>query len=91
MVAGICPRCKAAVALHDGRPFVTAEGVVEMWHPACFDDRDVCVARSTPIDFLPTPPTPRFIRVLGGAVAGSMLVAIVIGPVSYTHLPSPRD
>lgn len=89
MVAGICPRCKAAVALHDGRPFVTAEGVIEVWHPACFDDRDVCVARSTPVDFLPTPPTPRFIRVLGGGVAGSMLVAIVIGQWTWGEMAPP--
>jgi hypothetical protein len=86
MVAGICPRCKAAVALHDGRPFVTAEAVVEMWHPACFDDRDVCVARSTPIDFLPTPPT---LRVLGGTVVGSMLVAIVIGQWTWGEMAPP--
>jgi len=89
MVAGICPRCKAAVALHDGRPFVTAEGVIELWHPACFDDRDVCVARSTPVDFLPTPPTPRIIRVLGGAVAGSMMVAIVIGQWTWGEMAPP--
>lgn len=89
MVAGICPRCKDAVALHDGRPFVTANGVVELWHRACFDDRDVLVARSSPADFLPTPPTPRVIRALGGAVVGSMLVAIVIGQWTWGEMAPP--
>lgn len=89
MVAGICPRCNAAVALHDGRPFVTAAGVIELWHPSCFDDRDVLVTRSTPNDFLPTPPTPRLLRVLGGAVAGSMMVAIVIGQWTWGEMAPP--
>jgi murein DD-endopeptidase MepM/ murein hydrolase activator NlpD len=89
MVAGRCPRCGATVALHEGRPFVTAAGAVELWHAACFDDRDALVTRSTPADFLPTPPTPRFIRVLGGVVAGSMLVAIVIGQWTWGEMAPP--
>jgi hypothetical protein len=89
MVAGHCPRCGSAVALHEGRPFVTTDGVVELWHVVCFDDRDVLVTRSTPLDFLPTPPTPRMIRVLGGFVAGSMLVAIVIGKWTWGEMAPP--
>jgi murein DD-endopeptidase MepM/ murein hydrolase activator NlpD len=89
MVAGHCPRCAGAVALHEGRPFVTVDGVVELWHRACFDDRDMLVTRSTPQDFLPTPPTPRLIRVLGGTVAGSMLVAIVIGQWTWGEMAPP--
>jgi len=77
------------VALHDGRPFVTTDGVVELWHRACFDDRDVLVARSSPADFLPTPPTPRVLRALGGAVVGSMLVAIVIGQWTWGEMAPP--
>jgi murein DD-endopeptidase MepM/ murein hydrolase activator NlpD len=89
MVAGHCPRCAGAVALHEGRPFVTTDGVIELWHAACFDDRDMLVTRSTPLDFLPTPPTPRLIRVLGGTVAGSMLVAIVIGQWTWGEMAPP--
>jgi Peptidase family M23 len=89
MVAGMCPRCGNAVALHEGRPFVTAFNVVELWHRDCFDDRDVLVTRSTPLDFLPTPPTPRFIRVLGGAVVGSMLVAIVMSQWTWGEMAPP--
>jgi murein DD-endopeptidase MepM/ murein hydrolase activator NlpD len=89
MVAGLCPRCGGGVALHEGRPFVTAFNVVELWHRDCFDDRDVLVTRSTPLDFLPTPPTPRVIRLLGGAVAGSMLIAIVIGQWTWGEMAPP--
>jgi murein DD-endopeptidase MepM/ murein hydrolase activator NlpD len=85
----MCPRCGRAVALHEGRPFVTAFNVVELWHRDCFDDRDVLVTRSTPLDFLPTPPTPRMIRVLGGTVVGSMLVAIVIGQWTWGEMAPP--
>jgi len=85
----MCPRCGRAVALHEGRPFVTAFNVVELWHRDCFDDRDVLVTRSTPLDFLPTPPTPRLIRVLGGTVVGSMLVAIVIGQWTWGEMAPP--
>jgi len=77
------------VALHEGRPFVTTFNVVELWHRDCFDDRDVLVTRSTPLDFLPTPPTPRLVRALGGTVAGSMLVAIVIGQWTWGEMTPP--
>jgi hypothetical protein len=89
MVAGMCPRCDARVALHEGRPFVNTDGAVELWHRACFDDRDVLVTRSVPRDFLPTPATPRLARVLGGAVAGSMMVAIVIGQWTWGEVAPP--
>lgn len=63
--------------------------MVELWHAACFDDRDALVTRSTPADFLPTPPTPRLIRALGGVVAGSMLVAIVVGQWTWGEMAPP--
>lgn len=88
-MAGMCPRCGNAVALHEGRPFVTADGVIELWHRACFDDRDVLILRSTPRDFLPTPPTPRLVRALAGTVAASMLVAIVIGQWTWGEMAPP--
>ena len=75
--------------MQSGRPFVTTDGVVELWHSECFDDRDVLIARSTPADFLPTPPSPRILRVLGSAVAGSILVAIVIGQWTWGEM-APR-
>ena len=89
MVAGLCPRCNGALALHEGRPFVNADGVIELWHAVCFDDRDALVTRSTPSDFLPTPPTPRLVRALGITVAGSMLVAVVIGQWTWGEVAPP--
>ncbi len=89
MVPGLCPRCGGALALHEGRPFVTADGTVELWHAVCFDDRDALVTRSTPADFLPTPPTPRFIRVAGGVIAGSMLVSVLVGQWTWGEVAPP--
>jgi murein DD-endopeptidase MepM/ murein hydrolase activator NlpD len=89
MVAGTCPRCGSTVALHEGRPFVTVAGVVELWHAVCFDDRDALITRSTPQDFLPTPPTPRLVRALGGVVVGSMMVAVVVGQWTSGEMAPP--
>ena len=53
-----CPRCGCAVSLHDGRPFVTGSGAVELWHRTCFEVRD------QPIVVTPTlePPPVRYAR-----------------------------
>ena len=85
----MCPRCEGAVALHTGWPFINVDGIIELWHRRCFEDRDVLVTRSTPLDFLPTPPTPQLIRVLAGTVAGSMLVAIVVGQWTWGEMAPP--
>jgi murein DD-endopeptidase MepM/ murein hydrolase activator NlpD len=37
---GACPRCKTDVALHEGRPFVSASGAIELWHPSCWAVKD---------------------------------------------------
>lgn len=68
---------------------MNAAGAIELWHRGCFEDRDVLVTRSTPIDFLPTPPTPRAVRLLGGAVAGSLVVAIAIGQWTWGEMAPP--
>jgi hypothetical protein len=75
--------------LHEGRPFVNVAGAVELWHRECFEDRDLLITRSTAADFLPTPPTPRLVRVLGAAVAGSMIVAIGIGQWTWGEMAPP--
>lgn len=75
--------------MHEGRPFVTVAGVVELWHRDCFDDRDLLVCRSTPHDFAPDEPTPRLLRVLGGTVAASMLIAIGVGQWTWGEM-APR-
>jgi len=68
---------------------VNAAGAIELWHRNCFEDRDVLITRSGPLDFLPTPPTPRLVRVLGGGVAGSLLIAIVIGQWTWGEMAPP--
>jgi hypothetical protein len=75
--------------LHQGRPFVNAAGAIELWHRNCFEDRDILITRSGPLDFLPTPPTPRLVRMLGGGVAGSMLFAIVVGQWTWGEMTPP--
>src|SRR5262245_35925810 len=89
MVAGTCPRCGGAVALHEGRPFVNLAGAIELWHSSCFDDRDVLVHRSTAVDFLPRPLTPGLCVVLGGAVVGSLLFAFVVGQGTWGEMAPP--
>jgi murein DD-endopeptidase MepM/ murein hydrolase activator NlpD len=54
MVAASCPRCASVVALHEGRPFVTTNGTVELWHAVCWNNRHVVVvAEPSP---MPLPP-----------------------------------
>ena len=85
----MCPRCGGAVALHEGRPFVNVAGSVELWHRDCFEDRDALITRSDPLDFLPTPPTPRLVRILSTAVGGSLLVAIMVGQWTWGEMAPP--
>ena len=75
--------------MHEGRPFVNAGGTIELWHVACFEDRDALITRSSAIDFLPTPPTPRLVRFLGGAVASSLLGAIIVGQWTWGEMAPP--
>src|SRR5262245_19366585 len=89
MAPGTCPRCGGAVALHMGRPFISVAGAIELWHIACFEDRDALVTRSTPLDFLPTPPAPRVVRVLAGAVVSSLLIAIGVGQWTWGEMAPP--
>jgi murein DD-endopeptidase MepM/ murein hydrolase activator NlpD len=39
MGAAVCPRCACDVPLHEGRPFVSATGAVQLWHPSCWATR----------------------------------------------------
>ena len=38
-IAG-CPRCSKTVAIHEGRPYITSDGSVELWHLTCWVERD---------------------------------------------------
>lgn len=77
-----CPRCNRAVALIDGRPFVTANGSVELWHRTCFDQRHEPRVEETaepPVRYgrAPTVPPPTRARLVG-SIAGIALVALVL-------------
>lgn len=90
-----CPRCARVVALHDGRPFVTASGSVELWHRACWDVRD----RPIPVD-VPAPPAvhyataaikraPRRTPIVGGVAAvGIVAVALAGWATADTSAPA---
>jgi murein DD-endopeptidase MepM/ murein hydrolase activator NlpD len=83
MVAATCPRCTSVVALHEGRPFVTSRGV-ELWHAACWNNRDVPIVAATPempsepVEIAVSPP-PRRRRTPVVAVGG---VTVLIGLIA---------
>jgi murein DD-endopeptidase MepM/ murein hydrolase activator NlpD len=90
MVAATCPRCASVVALHEGRPFVTATGVVELWHASCFAIKDlpliaepVCV----PIAIAVLPPRRSRMRVAVASAAGFAALAIVIASQAFADRP----
>src|SRR5215212_3317762 len=69
----VCPRCASAVALHQGRPSVSPEGHVMLWHPGCWELRD----EPLPVAQVAAPPAPRarprrpgsWVRIAGGLAA----------------------
>ena len=82
-----CPRCHGAVALVEGRPFVSSRGTVELWHARCWDVRDVpivAVPKPQPIAIAVAPPrqAPRW---LVGAVAASALAG-----VGFAHMTTDK-
>lgn len=75
-----CPRCRGAVSLHDGRPFVTETGAVQLWHRACFDVRDQPLPSVEPRSAEPAPPPSapvrrRFVKTV--SVASIVTVGLV--------------
>jgi murein DD-endopeptidase MepM/ murein hydrolase activator NlpD len=91
MVAGYCPRCASIVELHQGRPLVTANGAVELWHASCYEMRDVPFEVVTHVEatliapvMLPAPPRRSPVRgAIAGTVAGSALLAIVLAQHAF--------
>jgi murein DD-endopeptidase MepM/ murein hydrolase activator NlpD len=83
-----CPRCKRAVALTDGRPFVTAHGV-ELWHRSCFEQRHEPLVEEAPVRYDLTPTAPPKTRArLVGSVAGIMVIALVLVGWATAGTPS---
>lgn len=71
------------MALHEGRPFISANGTIELWHADCWSLRDVpVVVEAAPIAVaivMPPARKPRKIAALVvGGFAGSAVLAMVI-------------
>jgi len=81
MGAAVCPRCASHVALHEGRPLVSATGAVELWHASCFAVRHARpVEEVTVIAPSPAPLRTRlssFVRPGVAAAAGVAVIAFV--------------
>ena len=84
MVAVGCPRCRGVVALHEGRPFVTESGGVELWHRGCWDRRGVPIAVVPPMIAIVAPAPRR--RGLGGLAVVALVGAGFAhgGPIDLT-------
>ena len=80
-MTAVCPRCGCAVALHEGKPFVTAGGV-QLWHPSCWATRHARGVEQVTI----IAPQPRRIPRL--AMAGGALVLLAIIPLSHSAAPA---
>ncbi|NVB85232.1 MAG: M23 family metallopeptidase [Kofleriaceae bacterium] len=78
MGAAVCPRCAKHVALHEGRPFVSASGAVELWHLTCWTMRDVPVVADVVAIAEPAPVrrAPKKLRLVAAGGASIALVAI---------------
>jgi len=73
MVVPGCPHCTGEVALHEGRPFVTATGAVELWHRSCFERKDIATIAAPVISVEPPGPSRRSRLWIAGALAASVL------------------
>ena len=80
MVAAVCPRCTGVVALHEGRPFVSATGAIELWHSSCWSVRH---ARGVEEVTVIAPQRARF--AMGGAALrlGASTALVTLAIASY--------
>ena len=91
MASAACPRCARSVGLHEGRPFVTAAGEVELWHRACHEAR-LLPTIADPVFVAPPRPSRRKHWLIGGAAAASAaLVVIAISQWTWAVTREPPD
>jgi murein DD-endopeptidase MepM/ murein hydrolase activator NlpD len=86
MVAAVCPRCTGVVALHEGRPYVSATGTVELWHASCFAVRHARGVEEVTV-IAPSRPS----RKLPIAAIGAVMAIAAVAVASYSlrvKLPS---
>ena len=91
MVVPGCPRCMRAVALHEGRPFVNASGVVELWHRDCFANKDVPLPSPTEIAPAPALPSraPKRPRTIAIAISASASLGLVAAHLTLGRASPP--
>lgn len=84
MVAAACPRCHSVVPLHEGRPVVGRQGV-ELWHPICYERRDIPLVRADDsIVIAPVaPPRVHRAQIAVGSVVGAALIIFAIAQVRW--------
>jgi murein DD-endopeptidase MepM/ murein hydrolase activator NlpD len=72
-----CPRCHGVVALHEGRPFVTTTGAVELWHARCFERRAEPIVIPKPMATIAimAPPDHTFAKRVATGLAVAALLA----------------
>src|SRR5205809_213085 len=81
MVGAACPRCAQSVALHEGRPCVSASGAIELWHQSCF-----AVRHSRPVEEVTVIAPPERSRIRPHvAVAGAGLALLAFATVGWAH------
>ena len=87
MVTAACPRCARFVGLHEGRPFITAAGEVELWHRLCDEARHLPTL-ADPV-FVSPPRPSRQKHWLIGAAAAAALVVIAISQWTWAVTREP--
>lgn len=95
MVVAVCPRCTESVALHVGKPVVTATGVA-LWHLACWDVRDQPIASTRPstedssaCELIVPPPARR--RRLPWLVGAGAVAALGLGALGFAFARGGAD
>ena len=81
-----CPKCACPVALHEGKPNVTASGGVELWHTSCW-----AVRHARPVEAVAVI-APRSLldrmdgrwRYVASGAAALVLIAVVVSPGKAT-------
>jgi murein DD-endopeptidase MepM/ murein hydrolase activator NlpD len=90
MGVAVCPRCASDVALHEGRPFVSATGAVELWHTSCWSVRHARPVEEVTI-IAPPPPLRSRLFAHGPRTAAAAAGIAVIALVSVkVHAQRPR-
>jgi len=88
MASTSCPRCDRGVALHEGRPHVSATGSVELWHRSCWDVRDI-PARPVAIHVAPKEIPRKLVRAVVGAAVASALIGVVLSNYAWLAVEPP--